>query len=90
MSPFAGGSPWAMARDIGQGFVLVTDRTFSRMTRGEIDKLSFELERCLREIRGAPTADLPALELQRRNRKLLKLTGAQRILRSHLTRRKGR
>ncbi len=89
MSPFAGGSPWAMARDIGEGFVLVTDRTFSRMSRAEIDKLSFELERCLREVRGAPTAELEALELQRRNRKLLKLTSAQRVLRAHLMKRKG-
>lgn len=89
MSPFAGGSPWTMARDIGEGFVLVTDRTFSRMSRVEIEKLSFELDRCLRELRGATTADLEHIELQRRNRKMLKLTGAQRVLRAHLLKRKG-
>ena len=90
MSPFAGGSPWAMARDIGEGYVLVTDRTFARMSRAEIDKLSFELERCLRDLRGTATAGLEAAELQRHNRKLLKLTGAQRVLRAHLMKRKGR
>ena len=79
-----------MARDIGEGFVLVTDRTFNRMSRAEIDKLSFELERSLREIRGTPTADMAAADLQRRNRKLIKLTGAQRVLRAHLMQRKGR
>ncbi|MFQ5351222.1 MAG: hypothetical protein ACE5EG_12335 [Thermoanaerobaculia bacterium] len=89
MSPYAGGSPWAMARDIGEGFVLVTDRTLQRMSRAEIEKVSFELERCLREIRGAPTAELESPDLQRRNRKLLKLTGAQRVLRAHLLKRKG-
>ena len=78
-----------MARDIGEGFVLVTDRTLQRMSRVEIDKLSFELERCLRDIRGMPTADLETLDLQRRNRKLLKLTGAQRMVRAHLMKRKG-
>lgn len=78
-----------MARDIGEGFVLVTDRTLARMSRAEIDKLAFELERCLRDLRGSPTADLEAIELQRRNRKLLKLTGAQRVLRAHLMQRKG-
>lgn len=90
MSPFSGGSPWAMARDIGEGFVLVTDRTLARMSRAEIDKLTFELERCLRDLRGAPSADLQTVELQRRNRKMLKLTGAQRVLRGHLMKRKGR
>jgi hypothetical protein len=89
MSRFSGGSPWAMARDIGAGFVLVTDRTLARMTRAEVDKLSFELERCLRDLRGAPTAELESTELQRRNRTLLKLTSAQRVLRAHLMKRKG-
>lgn len=79
-----------MARDIGEGFVLVTDRTLSRMSRAEIDKLTFELERCLRDLRGSPSADLETLDLQRRNRKMLKLTGAQRVLRAHLMNRKGR
>ncbi len=79
-----------MARDIGGGFVLVTDRTLSRMSRAEIDKLSFEVERCLRDIRGAPSADLETLELQRRHRKMLKLGSAQRVLRAHLMKRKGR
>ena len=78
-----------MARDIGDGFVLVTDRTLQRMSRAEIEKLSFELERCLRDVRGLPTAELEPPELQRRNRKLLKLTGAQRVLRAHLMKRKG-
>lgn len=89
MSPFAGGSPWAMARDIGAGFVLVTDRTLQRMSRPEIEKLAFELERCLRDVRGLPTADLETADLQRRNRRLLKLTSAQRVLRAHLMKRKG-
>ena len=78
-----------MARDIGEGFVLVTDRTFARMSRAEIEKLGFELERCLRELRGTATANYESLELQRHNRRLLKLAGAQRVLRAHLMKRKG-
>jgi hypothetical protein len=90
MSRFAGGSPWAMARDIGEGFVLVTDRSLGRMARREIEQLSFEIERRLREIRGSPSANLEHQELQRRNRSILKLTGAQRVLRAHLLKRRGR
>ena len=78
-----------MARDIGGGFVLVNDRVLNRMSRSEAEKLSFELDRCLRELRGASTADLDGPDLQRRNRKMLKLAGAQRILRAHLMKRKG-
>lgn len=77
-----------MAREIADGYVLVTERTFLRMSRAEVDKLSFELERCLRELRGSQSAGLEALELQRRNQKILKLTSAQRVLRAHLTRRR--
>jgi len=78
-----------MARDIGGGFVLVTDRTLGRMSRPEIEKLSFELERCLREIRGASTVDLETLDMQNRNRRMQKLTSARRVLRAHLMKRKG-
>ena len=78
-----------MARDIGGGFVLVNDRVLNRMSRAEVDKLSFELERCLRELRAASTTDLDGPDLQRRNRKMLKLSGAQRVLRAHLMKRKG-
>lgn len=88
MSRFAGGSPWAMAREIGEGYVLVTDRTLSRLMPAEVDKLAFEIERLLREIRGAPSGGLEATELQRRNRKILKLTGAQRVVRAHLMQRR--
>lgn len=88
MSPFAGGSPWAMARDISEGYLLVTERTFGRMSPAEMDKLSFEIERSLREIRSAPTAGLEAQELQRRNRKLMKLSGAKRMVQAQLTKRR--
>lgn len=87
MATFSGGSAWAMAKDIAEGYVLVTDRTFQRLGQGEIDKLAFELERALRDVRGEQP-DLDDLAaVQQRNRKLSRLTGAATMLRSHRERR---
>lgn len=75
-----GGSAWAMARDIGSGVLLVSVRTFRRMTREEIVKLKFELERLQRQIRG----DQPPLEDQAkvrdRQQKLQRLTRSLSVL----------
>ncbi len=78
-----GGSAYSMARDIGEGYVTVTERTMRKMTRGEIDKLLMELDRFLRELRGTAVnlEDLPTL--QARNRKIQRLTSAAMVTRSY-------
>ena len=83
MGNFAGGSAWAMAHDIGEGYVLVTERTWGRLLVPELDQLAFELDRYLREVRG----EQPALEdinaLQLRNRKISRLNQALTMLRAY-------
>ncbi len=81
MASFPGGSAWAMAKDIAEGYLICTDRTFLRFSAGELDQLAFELDRMQREVRGNQPAldDLPAIKL--RNRKLQRLTGATTMLR---------
>lgn len=83
MASFPGGSAFAMARDIGGGYVLVTERTYQRFSVEELDQLAFELDRSLRETRGdqPPLEDLAAIQL--RNRKLQRLTGALTMLRGY-------
>lgn len=83
MGNFPGGSAYAMARDIGEGFLLVTDRTYARLLATELQQLAFEIDRALREVRGQqpPLDDQAAL--QQRNRKIQRLNGALTILRSH-------
>ncbi len=78
-----GGSAYSMARDIGEGYVTVTERTMRKMTRAEIDKLGMELDRFLRDLRGTAVnlQDLPAL--QARNRKIQRLTAAAMVARSY-------
>lgn len=83
-----GGSAYAMANQISEGFVLVTERTFTRMLRPELDQLAFELERLMRDVRGDQPSleDLPAIQL--RNRKLQRLNSAVMMLQSFRQRRK--
>lgn len=82
MGNFSGGSAYAMAKDIAEGFLLVTERTYQRLAPGELDQLGFEIDRALRDVRGSqpPLEDQPALQL--RNRKISRLTGALTMLRA--------
>lgn len=88
MGNFPGGSAWAMAKDITEGVLLVTDRTFLRLLPGELEQLAFEIDRALREVRGVQPSleDQPAL--QQRNRRITRLTQALTMLRAHQQRRR--
>ncbi|HYO11950.1 MAG TPA: hypothetical protein VE685_02000 [Thermoanaerobaculia bacterium] len=81
--PIPGGSAWAMARDVAEGYLAVTERTFRTMTRADLDQLNFEIDRHMRELRG----DQPALEdiqaIQLRQRRLQRLNTALLMLRSY-------
>lgn len=82
MASFLGGSAFAMARDIGEGYQTVTERTFKGYTRGEMDQLGFEIEKALREIRGDNTALADLSEVQSRNRRIQRLNTALMVLRT--------
>lgn len=83
MGNFIGGSAYAMTQQVAGGHVLVTERTFRRLGRAELDSLSHELEKHLREIRGDQPAldDLPAI--QQRNRKIQRLNTCRMMLRTY-------
>lgn len=83
MGNFMGGSAWAMAGQISEGFILVNERTYKRLDRTELEKLGFEMDKLLRGIRGeqVPLDDIPAI--QQKNRKISRLTGALSQLRGY-------
>jgi hypothetical protein len=85
---FPGGSAYAMARDVAEGYLLVTERTFKTMTRSDLDQLTFEIDRHLRELRG----DQPSLDdqaaIQQRQRRMQRLNSALLMLRSYRQRQK--
>lgn len=86
---FPGGSAYAMARDVGEGYLLVTERTFKTMTRADLNQVVFELDRYLRELRGDQPAldDLPAVQL--RQRKMQRINSVLTMVRSYLMKLKG-
>jgi hypothetical protein len=86
--PFPGGSAYAMTRDVAEGYLLLTERNFKTLTRGDLDQLAFEMDRHLRELRGDQPAldDLPAIQL--RQRRMQRLNSALLMLRSYRQRQK--
>ena len=78
-----GGSAYAMTRDVAEGYLLVTERTFKTMTRADLDQLTFEIDRHLRELRGDQPGleDIPAIQL--RQRRMQRLNTALLMLRSY-------
>jgi hypothetical protein len=83
MSAFPGGSAFAMVNQVADGFMLVTERTFKRMDRPDLDKLGFEIEKLLREIRGnqPDLEDIP--EIQKRARRVQRLNTCRMMLRAY-------
>ena len=81
---FLGGSAYAMARDVGEGFILLNTNLLRRMNAEELRQLRFEVERLLTGIRG----DQPSLDnmmaLQVRNRKISRLNSAVFMINSQL------
>ena len=78
-----GGSAFGYARDIAEGFQVVTERSFKGITVPEMDQLAFEINRGLRDIRAeqVPTDDLPLI--QAKNRKIQRLNGALMMMRTY-------
>lgn len=75
-----------MVRDIAEGYYLLTERSFRPFSRSELDKIQFEIDRKLRELRGEQPAldDLPAV--QSRNRRIQRLTTGTMMLSSYKVR----
>jgi len=75
-----------MAQQIGEGFILVSERTYKRLERVELEKLAFEMDKLLREVRAEAHAIDDITAIQQKQRKLSRLTGAISQLRSYQTR----
>lgn len=82
--PFLGGSAYAMARDVCEGYVLLNAMFLRRMTGDELKQLRFEIEKLLTSIRGDQPALDNMLALQSRNRKISRLNSAVFMINSHL------
>jgi len=76
MSVFLGGSAYNMVRELADGFIIITERTFKTYKPQELTDFQMEAERYLRDVRGAqaPPGDQEAI--QKRQRRLQRLQQA--------------
>ena len=84
---YTGGSAYAMANSLMDGFIIPSPTTLKRLTTDELRTLKFEIEKLLRDLRGVIPDQTDSLALQKRNMKLQKLTSAQTVLENFLNQR---
>jgi len=81
---FMGGSAFAMARDIAEGYILLNAAVLRRMTPEELKQLRFELDRVLTTLRGEQIPQDQMAQLQARNRKVSRLNSAVSMINGQL------
>jgi len=81
MGSFMGGSAPAMARQVCDGYTLLSTTTLKRLSVDQMKQLEFEMDKKLRATRGEQPdlADQQALLL--RNRRISRIEGQLRMLR---------
>ncbi len=85
MSSFIGGSAYAMASQIAEGYLLLNHTHLKKLAKGDLASLTHEINRVLTEARGSqpPLEDVQAQ--QQRNRKISRLTGALTMVQHRTT-----
>jgi hypothetical protein len=77
---FMGGSAYAMANSLMEGYVLPSPVNLKRLSIEELRELQFEVEKLLRDLRSVIPDQTDTLALQKRNQKLLRLQSAQSVV----------
>ena len=76
MSVFLGGSAYNMVRELADGFIIITERTFKTYKPQELTDFQMEAERYLRDVRGAQAPPGEQEAIQKRQRRLQRLQQA--------------
>ena len=87
MSVFIGGSAYNMVRDIADGFVVVSERTFRNYGRKELADFAQEINRLLQEVRSAQPDSTDIAAVQKRQRKMQRLLQALTLANAAVSRR---
>ena len=86
MGNFIGGSAYAMSHDIAEGMILLNANTLKKFTPVELKQLAFELDKVQKEIRSEQPAGDDTQAIQKRGRKLGRITTALQIIHSAMVR----
>ena len=88
MSIFAGGSAYSMVQSIADGYIIATELTFKKFAAPDFQAFLFEIDKLLREIRGAQAATDDVQGLQTRQRRMQRLQQALTIANNVRSRRR--
>lgn len=80
MANFLGGSAYAMSKDIAEGYVLLNAGLLKGFTPGDLAQLRQQLEKVQREIRADQPATDDVQAIQRRGRKISRISSALLVL----------
>lgn len=81
MGTFMGGSAPAMARQVCDGYTLLSQSNLKRLTIEQMRDLQFEIDKRLRETRAEAPAQEDLEAIRQRNRRISRIEGAVRVLR---------
>lgn len=81
---FLGGSAYAMARDVSEGYILLNPGLMRKLSIPEMQQLKFELEKVLRDSRATQPPLDDTLAQQQRNRKILRIQQAMMIIENQI------
>jgi len=81
MGSFMGGSAPAMARQVCDGYTLLSGNSLKRLELDQMVQLEFEMDKKLREARSDQPDLQDQLALQARNRRISRIDGQLRVLR---------
>jgi hypothetical protein len=88
MGTFMGGSAPAMARQVCDGYTLLSQATLKRLELQQMQELEFEIEKRLRETRGELPNQTDLDAIRDRNRRISRVEGALRVLRQTMQQRR--
>lgn len=88
MGTFMGGSAPAMARQVCDGYTLLSQATLKRLELQQMQELEFEIEKRLRETRGELPDQTDLDAIRDRNRRISRVEGALRVLRHTMQQRR--
>lgn len=81
---FMGGSSYAMATSLMEGYIIPSPTNLKRLTIEEMRELLFEVEKLLRELRAEIVDPNDFMTIKKRNQKIMKLQSAQNVISNHL------
>lgn len=86
MARFLGGSAYAMANQVSEGYVSLTPATLKRFGAGELNQLHFELNRILTDLRGNQPIQGDTSALKAYHHRTSRVRGAMQVVKSQMSR----